>query len=222
MTTLREQNVNAFSTSGLLVTDGVNAGDNEYPNYFLLISKRADGGHDILVNLADSNEAEISEGIKTNPVVDYGCLMASGSGCRQHSTKYAVYDNDGNFLEFVTTSATGEVDTVPAAYFLGIPFDQELTTLPAHVTANTGDNIYLKKRIVTAYVDLYHSYNVNVNGVPLFGWTLPITLDSPSKKTSDIFKIPMALGWKRRTNLEIAQPVPLHTEIRGVAYSITI
>jgi len=137
----------------------------------------------------------------------------------------------GTFIGAFRANATNQV-TFDAPeigdYWFGLGFDAELETLPAHVMAQTGDTLYLKKTINKIYVQYIDSYPFQVNNVDVTMENLDtpsgggIVLDAPVEPKDGIFAVPTTYGgWSRSAQALIKTIQPLPITILGLSVELT-
>ena len=115
-------------------------------------------------------------------------------------------------------------------YYIGYKFTQTLQTMAAQVAAQTGDTLYVKKRLYKVYVDYINSYPFKVNDIPVpmshlyaAGSGSGIELDEPIPPTDGIYVMPTNnMGWERRVFVTCVQDEPLHMSIIGICVDISV
>ena len=125
-------------------------------------------------------------------------------------------------------------DPIPVApegytdFIAGIRFPVVAETLPVHVNTQTGDNLYLRKRIIYTYVQTLNSAGFEINGEQVDSFLYPLVLADAAPATdtrpytSTLYRVPTFEGWKRfcTTTILTDEPFPIH--IIGMAFDMTV
>ena len=247
MTSMREQNINAFTSFGAGILNACVLNDKVYialttyyPAYepnppFDGNSKYASLSGIVSVE-QNSSPMDFQFDSTHNPTIAEGKYQVANT--THYYVNDVIYNRPWDYsdkyqingpLAFVyygdvTSDEHGKVTNTAAmgTSNVGVPFPVRIRTMPAHVATNTGDNLYLKKRIVFSYLDMYRSYMTTINDVAVGGWTFPIAFDEPVRPITQIFKTIIPSNWKREQQLVIESKVPLPLQIRGLSFQVTI
>ena len=131
-------------------------------------------------------------------------------------------------------SDSGTITGVPVVdgktYYIGYKFEQKLQTMASQVQAQTGDTLYVKKRLYKVYVDYINSYPFKVNDIPVpmdhlysDGSGSGIILDEPLPPSDGIWAMPTNnMGWDRRVYVTCVQDEPLPISIIGIGVELAV
>lgn len=112
------------------------------------------------------------------------------------------------------------IERTATALEAGMGFEVEITTLPVNIDMQDGPTYADMKRIVSAYVDLYESLGVVVDGFRLpdrqFGETV---LDMTPTPYTDIKRV-RTLGWDRLKTITISQTDPQPLTLRSLTLEV--
>tara|TARA_R100001530_G_scaffold136372_2_gene116804 strand:- start:3058 stop:5142 length:2085 start_codon:yes stop_codon:yes gene_type:complete len=139
---------------------------------------------------------------------------------------------EATFIGSFQMSASGDIIVdIPktGTYYIGLGYEYNIKTMPAHITAETGDTLYTKKTISKVYVQYVDSYSFKINDVSVpvdnfssSGSSGGIVLDQPAEPDDGIFMTPtIKRGWTRTAYAEIKMEYPLPCTILGISVVLT-
>ncbi len=142
---------------------------------------------------------------------------------------YVEYDQTLN-ISYIDVTDVNFSLSANSSIYVGNGFKTHLKTLPLHVFTQTGDSLFLKKRISKMYIKYINSYPFSANGqlVPTQATTVGtqtseenLQADTLLSPEDGIFVAPILLGSTRNATIEIEQKTCLALTILGITLQVS-
>jgi len=113
------------------------------------------------------------------------------------------------------------LDEAATDVIIGLPVDVEVIPMPVNIQSQSGNNLYLNKRIKNIFVDYYQSLGIKVNGTLIPG--LEIGVDSYGEQVppkDGVYRFNNSGGWQSDEEVVISQTDPFPFTLRGLGLEV--
>ncbi len=104
---------------------------------------------------------------------------------------------------------------------IGLNYDPLIIPMPLNIAFETGNDLYLPKRIKTVFIDFFESLGIFVNDRLVSSLEFsPGDPEYPTTPKTNFEEITLLIGWDPRVEIQITQKDPLPMTIIGIGFAV--